>query len=244
MTPETGATSSEQQQPQQTVLSRLNQNHDNPYRDDSPSRSAPSRDTRSRQARKAPKPAPQQHRQRTADAEERRDDAGTPDARRRSSRRKRGRRNGGTAEIQLTSHPTGRSAYLATRVWLLERHGPVCAYCGVRFTAQVMTLDHVAPRRGQTAYDRRDNLVLACPGCNAQKRDLPPTAYLLGSRTRAANLLRYGGHLSPMLLEIARTLAPDAALLPPPEPRLSTNGNGRGWASLAELDDGESPYRD
>ena len=57
------------------------------------------------------------------------------------------------------------------------------------------------------------------------------------------NLLRYGGHLSPMLLEIARTLAPEAALLPAPEPRHS-NGNGHGWASLAELDDGESPYRD
>jgi 5-methylcytosine-specific restriction endonuclease McrA len=232
-------------------LSRPNQNHDNPYRDDSPSRSAPSRDTRSRPARKSPKPAqksapkpliqPARHR---AEVQERREDAGTADARRRSPRRKRGRRTGGTPELQLTSHPTGRSAYLATRVWLLERHGPVCAYCGVRFTPQVMTLDHVAPRRGQTAYDRRDNLVLACPGCNAQKRDLPPTAYLLGSRTRAANLLRYGAHLSPMLLEIARTLAPDVTPLPPEEPRHSTNGNGRGWASLTELDDGESPYRD
>ena len=140
-----------------------------------------------------------------------------------------------------------------------------------------MTLDHVAPRRGQTAYDRRDNLVLACPGCNAAKRDLPPTAYLLGSRGRAANLLRYGAHLSPMLLEIARALAPAGASLVEDAAhadgnggshRNGANGNGAngngangngangngangngaraglGWAALAELEDGESPYRD
>ena len=52
-----------------------------------------------------------------------------------------------------------------TRAWLLKQHGPVCAYCGSKYTARVMTLDHVAPRRGQTAYDRRDNLVLAWKAC-------------------------------------------------------------------------------
>ena len=100
-----------------------------------------------------------------------------------------------------------------------------------------MTLDHVAPRRGQTAYDRRDNLVLACPGCNMAKRDLAPLAFLLGARTRAAALLRYGAHLSPMLLDMARSLAPagdDAA----PDPR----DEAIDWGDLD--DDGESPYRD
>jgi len=101
-----------------------------------------------------------------------------------------------------------------------------------------MTLDHVTPRRGQTAYDRRDNLVLACPGCNAAKRDLAPLAFLLGDRTRAANLLAYGAHLSPMLLDLARSLvAPDAA---PP-----TTSERLRYADLALDDlDGESPYRD
>jgi 5-methylcytosine-specific restriction endonuclease McrA len=250
------------------------QTHDNPYRDESSPRSSSTRGPRSRQAHKAPKTAPPapRPRQRASEPLEYRDDAGIAAPRRRSARRKRGRRGDGAPELQLTSHPTGRSAYLATRVWLLERHGPVCAYCGKRFTPQVMTLDHVAPRRGQTAYDRRDNLVLACPGCNAAKRDLPPTAYLLGARGRAANLLRYGAHLSPMLLEIARALAP-AGAAPVEEPvrsnghgsngngsngngsngngsnghgvkRDGANGNARGWAALAELEDGESPYRD
>jgi len=84
----------------------------------------------------------------------------------------------------------------------------VCAYCGTKHAAKVMTLDHVAPRRGQTAYDRRDNLVLACQTCNAAKRDLAPLAFLLGARTRAKNLLRYGAHLSPGLIELARSLVP------------------------------------
>ncbi len=102
-----------------------------------------------------------------------------------------------------------------------------------------MTLDHVAPRRGQTAYDRRDNLVLACPGCNMVKRDLAPMAFLLGARTRAINLLRYGAHLSPMLLEMARALAPDGVDL-----TIDIEADELGWALLADLDDGESPYRD
>lgn len=102
-----------------------------------------------------------------------------------------------------------------------------------------MTLDHVAPRRGQTAYDRRDNLVLACPGCNAAKRDLAPMAFLLGARIRAANLLRYGAHLSPMLLDMARALAPEELF-----EELERGAEALGWALLDDLDDGESPYRD
>lgn len=128
-------------------------------------------------------------------------------------RRRRGKqgakRGGSHRPLQLTSHPTGRIAYAETRRWLLQQHGPVCAYCGERFASATMTLDHVAPRRGQTAYDRRDNLVLACKTCNAAKRDLAPIAFLLARRSRATHLLRYGAHLSPMLIELASQLAPE-----------------------------------
>ena len=116
------------------------------------------------------------------------------------------------ASARLTSHPTHRGAYAETRRWLLAEHGPVCAYCERKFTPSVMTLDHVAPRRGQSAYDRRDNLVLACPECNAAKRDMAPIAFLLARRSRAAALLRYGRHLSPMLIDLARSLVPPATL--------------------------------
>lgn len=101
-----------------------------------------------------------------------------------------------------------------------------------------MTLDHVAPRRGQTAYDRRDNLVLACPGCNMIKRDQAPLAFLLGSRIRAVNLVRYGSHLSPMLVDLARSLVPAGADATSP----AADASAIDWASLIDLD-GESPYR-
>lgn len=94
-----------------------------------------------------------------------------------------------------------------------------------------MTLDHVAPRRGQTAYDRRDNLVLACKNCNQKKRDLAPLAFLLGLKSRAVNLVRYGSHLSSGLLDLARALIPE-------HERESERVKDDDYA------DGDSPYRD
>ncbi len=125
--------------------------------------------------------------------------------RKRSSRRP-GR--GGTS-TQLTSTSTSRTAYAETKRWLLQQHGAACAYCGRRVSPTTITLDHVAPRRGQSAYDRRDNLVLACVDCNGAKADMPILAFLLRKRERAAMLLRYGAHLSPMLVDLVRALAPE-----------------------------------
>ncbi len=85
----------------------------------------------------------------------------------------------------------------------------------------------MTPRRGKTAFDRRDNLVLACPDCNAVKADKPILAFLLARRTRAVNLLRFGEHLSPMLLDLARQIA------------------GPEGVALAErLSDPDYPYKD
>jgi hypothetical protein len=67
-----------------------------------------------------------------------------------------------------------------------------------------MTLDHVRPRRGQTAYDRPDNLVLACPTCNAAKADMPFLAFLVAKRSRGVFLLHYGEHLSEGIKETVR----------------------------------------
>lgn len=130
---------------------------------------------------------------------------------------------------------------METRAWLLRRHGPTCAYCGRAFTAREMTLDHVAPRRGQTAYDRRDNLVLACKACNAAKRDLAPLAFLLGLRTRAANLVRYGAHLSAGLVELARSLLPEGHRDPEPPPSPAKGRKRVRWNQ--EISDDDSPYR-
>ena len=64
----------------------------------------------------------------------------------------------------------------------------------------------VRPRRGQTAYDRPDNLVLACRECNAAKADTPLMAFLLARRSRGVFLLHYGEHLSEPLRELADQL--------------------------------------
>jgi hypothetical protein len=127
---------------------------------------------------------------------------------------------------------------------LLKEHGPVCAYCGRGFTPQVMTLDHVAPRRGQTAYDRRDNLVLACRGCNEAKRDLSPLAYLLAVRSRAGNLLRYGAHLSPGLLDLARSLMPKSDAEPVAAVGNGSNGGRTAREKFGTVEDGDSPYKE
>jgi 5-methylcytosine-specific restriction endonuclease McrA len=124
------------------------------------------------------------------------------------------RRGRGTAPTQLTSTSTSRTAYAETKRWLIEQHGAVCAYCGRRVSPGAITLDHVTPRRGQTAYDRRDNLVLACEDCNGAKADMPILAFLLRKRERAAVLLRYGKHLSPMLVKLVRDLVPEGMEAP------------------------------
>ena len=139
---------------------------------------------------------------------------GAKESRGGARRRRRGGRGGRAhaRQPQETSLPTSRNAYLETRRWLLDRHGPVCAYCERRVDPNVITLDHATPRRGKTAYDRRDNLLLCCPDCNARKKDQSFLAVLLGRRERAVSVVRYGQHLSPMLLHMAREIAgPEAS---------------------------------
>jgi hypothetical protein len=96
---------------------------------------------------------------------------------------------------------------MATREWLLATHGPVCAYCERKIKPSLITLDHVTPRKGKTAYDRRDNLVLCCPACNIDKADKPFLTFLLARKSRAASVVRYGQHLSAGLLKLAKEIA-------------------------------------
>ena len=94
----------------------------------------------------------------------------------------------------------------ANRDWLLSTYGPICAYCGQTIKPETATLDHVRPRKGQKAYDRLDNLVIACRDCNAAKADMPLVSWLLQRKSRAVFLLEYGGHLSEGLKQEAFTL--------------------------------------
>ena len=122
------------------------------------------------------------------------------------------RRHGQVAEDAHKLRRSPGRGYQAHREWLLARHGPVCAYCGQETNHETITLDHVRPRRGQSAYDRPDNLVLACRPCNADKADKPLMAFLLGKKSRGVFLLHYGDHLSDPLKDLARN-ASERALI-------------------------------
>ena len=112
-----------------------------------------------------------------------------------------------------------------------------------------LTLDHVAPRRGQSAYDRRDNLVLACKRCNTAKADMPLLAFLLRNRTRAVSLARYGDHLSTMLRDMVNQLAGVAADVADPDSPyrdVAYHEPAVPFREVAEAteDEEESPYAD
>ncbi len=164
---------------------------------------------------------------------------------RRSRRGKGGGAYAPTPKVTLTSVPTGRAAYTDTREWLLHEHGPVCAYCESIIPARSVTLDHVTPRRGLTAYDRRDNLVLCCKACNAAKKDKPLLSFLLGNKKRVIALYKYGQHLSHQLVEMVKDL-----LLPedrPPLPSIPHAKRVRRKTSaeiFGDHDHDTSPYLD
>ena len=106
-----------------------------------------------------------------------------------------------------------------------------------------MTLDHVTPRKGQTAYDRRDNLVLACKRCNTAKADKPFMVYLLAQRSRAEHLLRYGAHLSQGIIELLKHMVGDLPPAPAPPARAKSPARPKRHV-YGSSDDEESPYKD
>ena len=114
----------------------------------------------------------------------------------------------------------------AHRQWLIDQYGPVCAYCGSSIPEDRTTLDHVYPRKGQTAYDRPDNLVLACQACNTAKADTSFISFIAQRRSRGVFLLHYGEHLSEWVKDVIRQ-ASERDWLAPNRPRfVHINGNG------------------
>ena len=111
------------------------------------------------------------------------------------------------------------------RQWLIQQYGSICAYCGLEIPEDKTTLDHVYPRKGQTAYDRPDNLVLACRTCNAAKADVPFISFIAQRRSRGVFLLNYGEHLSDWVKDMIRQ-ASEREFLPPNRPRFVPHSNG------------------
>ena len=62
--------------------------------------------------------------------------------------------------------------------WQQKIHLGVCHYCGGRFSAAVLTMDHIVPisRGGKST---RGNLVPACKSCNSNKKYYTPAEIIL-----------------------------------------------------------------
>ena len=77
-----------------------------------------------------------------------------------------------------------------------------CVYCGNRFVAEELSVDHVEPRvRG--GDQSTGNLVTACRGCNNLKGHRRVSDFLREDEVARTNFLAYALHLWP---RIARTL--------------------------------------
>lgn len=68
----------------------------------------------------------------------------------------------------------GRAKIRFSREHVLMRDDHRCQYCGERFEARALTLDHVVPRSrgGTTSWT---NIVTACRDCNSRKRNRTPS---------------------------------------------------------------------
>jgi 5-methylcytosine-specific restriction endonuclease McrA len=90
-----------------------------------------------------------------------------------------------------------------------------CVYCGKRFAADELSVDHVEPRvRG--GDQSTGNLVTACKGCNTLKGHRRVGEFLRVEVVARENFLRYATHLWPRIREtLMQELAePEAGLGP------------------------------
>lgn len=81
---------------------------------------------------------------------------------------------------------------------VLQRHNFTCVYCGERFTAAELTVDHVEPRVKGGDHSK-GNLVAACWPCNREKGGQPAWAYLTDRPEKRANFLRHARWVWPRL---------------------------------------------
>jgi 5-methylcytosine-specific restriction endonuclease McrA len=77
---------------------------------------------------------------------------------------------------------------------IFERDGYRCVYCGERFPAEELTIDHVQPRvRGG---DRSEgNLVTACRGCNTLKGQRRLSEFLHENTSAREHFFRLATHV-------------------------------------------------
>lgn len=60
-----------------------------------------------------------------------------------------------------------------SRELLIHRDRHLCGFCGKRFSARHLTIDHIVPR-SKGGSDYWTNIVASCATCNTRKRDRTP----------------------------------------------------------------------
>lgn len=86
---------------------------------------------------------------------------------------------------------------------IFERDDYRCVYCGERFPAEELTVDHVQPRvRGGDHSD--GNLVTACRGCNTLKGHRRLANFLRDVPTAREHFFALAVHVWPRLLRELR----------------------------------------
>ncbi|MEJ2184700.1 MAG: HNH endonuclease [Gemmatimonadota bacterium] len=81
---------------------------------------------------------------------------------------------------------------------IFRRDDYTCVYCGQRFDADELTVDHVEPRV-KGGDNSAGNLVTACAACNTEKGGAPAWAYLAHRPDKRENFLRLAVHVWPRL---------------------------------------------
>jgi 5-methylcytosine-specific restriction endonuclease McrA len=87
------------------------------------------------------------------------------------------------------------------RSGIFDRDDYRCVYCGERFAADDLTIDHVQPRvRG--GDHSGGNLVTACRACNTLKGHRRLSQFLHDNLVARANFARYAVHVWPRLMRL------------------------------------------
>lgn len=81
---------------------------------------------------------------------------------------------------------------------ILALHDYRCVYCGERYEAGDLTVDHVQPRVKGGDHSE-GNLVAACRRCNTDKGGVAAWAFLANRPALRANFLRYARWVWPRL---------------------------------------------
>jgi len=85
------------------------------------------------------------------------------------------------------------------RYRIFERDGFRCVYCGERFDAEALTVDHVQPRsRGGDHSD--GNLVTACTVCNTRKGGRSVAAFLRDEESAPARFRQFAKFVWPRIM--------------------------------------------